>query len=226
MTRHPPYLQPLSSQLLLRAYSLGIFPMAKTRLSRDIYWVEPPMRGVLPLNKFHISRKLMKILQKNFYYVTCNQVFSEVIERCADSKIGRIDTWINQEIKNAVNELHSIGYAHSIETWRDEKLVGGLYGVAIGGAFFGESMFSSENNASKIALANLVARLRFSKFKLLDIQFVTQHLLSFGAIEITSDEYLTKLNHALKASLSFPREISQTNINTELDLLYQASRSL
>jgi leucyl/phenylalanyl-tRNA--protein transferase len=187
----------LDPDLLLRAYSVGVFPMASTRDAADVFWVEPKKRGVLPLDRFHLSRSLAKTVRSDRYTVTVDKDFSGVVAHCAEATARRPDTWINPEIELAYAELHRRGYAHSVETWQGDQLVGGLYGVRLGAAFFGESMFSRARDASKVALAHLVARLRVGGFKLLDCQFLTDHLASLGTIEVARDVYVALLDRAL-----------------------------
>ena len=187
----------LDPDLLLRAYSVGVFPMASTRDAADVFWVEPKKRGVLPLDGFHLSRSLAKTLRAERFTVTVDTVFGEVVSRCAEATPGRPDTWINPDIEAAYAELHRRGYAHSVETWFEGALVGGLYGVRLGAAFFGESMFSRVADASKVALAHLVARLRAGGFRLLDCQFLTDHLASLGTIEVGREDYVALLDEAL-----------------------------
>lgn len=183
----------LTPDLLLRAYRAGVFPMADSQDDPEVYWVEPRWRGVLPLDALHVSRSLKKTLKQEPYRITLNQDFSGVLDGCAD----RDTTWINREIRLAYEDLHALGHAHSMEAWAGDDLVGGLYGVAIGGAFFGESMFSRRRDASKIALVYLVSRLRAGGFRLLDTQFVTPHLESLGAVEVPRDTYRRMLNAAV-----------------------------
>ncbi len=186
----------LDPDLLLRAYAIGIFPMSDSRQASELYWVEPRRRAILPLDRFQLSRSLRKTLRSDRFTVTRDQAFAEVVRRCAD----REDTWINAEIEASYNLLHRNGHAHSIEVWsaRDRaELVGGLYGVKLGGAFFGESMFSIARDSSKVALAWLVARLIVGGFRLLDCQFMTEHLKSLGAIEIEQKAYLQLLSAAV-----------------------------
>ncbi len=187
----------LDPDLLLRAYSVGVFPMASTRDAADVFWVEPKKRGVLPLDGFHLSRSLAKTLRAESFTVTVDTAFGEVVSRCAEATPDRLDTWINPDIEAAYAELHRRGYAHSVETWADGVLVGGLYGVRLGAAFFGESMFSRVADASKVALAHLVARLRVGGFRLLDCQFLTDHLASLGTIEVGREDYVALLDDAL-----------------------------
>jgi leucyl/phenylalanyl-tRNA--protein transferase len=190
-------MRPLDTNLLLRAYAAGIFPMADSRRARDVYWVEPAMRGILPLDGFHLSRSLAKIVRSDRFAVTADRAFARVIGACAETRIGAQGTWINAQIEQACNELHLRGHAHSIECWQDDSLVGGHYGVSLGGAFFGESMFSRARDASKVALAHLVARLKVGRYRLLDCQFLTDHLASLGAIEVPRDTYVGLLGDAL-----------------------------
>lgn len=187
----------LDPDLLLRAYSVGVFPMAESRAAPEIFWVEPKKRGVLPLEDFRLSRSLAKVIRSDRFTVTADKAFAAVVSACAETTDDRPDTWINPQIEAAYAELHRRGYAHSVESWRDGRLVGGLYGVRLGAAFFGESMFSRESNASKVALAHLVARLRVGGFQLLDCQFITDHLASMGAVEIGRDRYVGLLDAAL-----------------------------
>lgn len=190
-------MRPLDTNLLLRAYAAGIFPMADSRRAREVYWVEPAARGILPLEQFHLSRSLAKVIRSDRFTVTADRAFAQVISACAQTRTGAQGTWINAQIEQACNELHLRGHAHSIECWRDRDLVGGLYGVSLGGAFFGESMFSRARDASKVALAHLVARLRVGRYRLLDCQFLTEHLASLGAIEVPRDAYVGLLGEAL-----------------------------
>ncbi|WP_174273724.1 leucyl/phenylalanyl-tRNA--protein transferase [Sphingomonas bacterium] len=187
----------LDPDLLLRAYSVGVFPMANSREAADVFWVEPKKRGVLPLDGFHLSRSLAKTLRSGRFGFTADAAFEQVVRLCAEPTPGRPDTWINPDIQRAYAELHGRGYAHSIETWEGDRLVGGLYGVRLGAAFFGESMFSRVRDASKVALAHLVARLKVGGFRLLDCQFQTDHLASLGAVEIDRADYVVLLDEAL-----------------------------
>lgn len=187
----------LDPDLLLRAYSIGVFPMADSRVARDIFWVEPKKRGVLPLDGFRMSHSLGKTIRSDRFTVTADRAFRQVVDGCAQPTPSRPDTWINPQIERAYAELHLRGHAHSIETWHEGRLVGGLYGVKLGAAFFGESMFSRMSDASKVALAWLVARLKVGGFRLLDCQFITEHLASLGAIEIGREAYVSLLDEAL-----------------------------
>lgn len=183
----------LDPDLLLRAYSIGVFPMSDGRDAQDLYWVEPRQRAIIPLDRFHLSRSLRKTLRAGEFDVTRDTAFAEIIRLCA----ARQDTWINAEIEASYIRLHEAGRAHSIEVWQDGQLAGGLYGVRLGAAFFGESMISLRRDASKVALAWLVARLVVGNFQLLDCQFMTPHLKSMGAVEIDQQDYLALLASAL-----------------------------
>lgn len=182
---------------LLRAYAMGVFPMSDDRAAHDVFWVEPKKRAVMPLTGFHLSRTLSKTIRQETFSVTANRAFPDVLKLCAQSAPDRPTTWINQPIEQSYIHLHALGFGHSVECWRDGELVGGLYGVALGRAFFGESMFSRATDASKVALAWLVARLRFAEFALLDCQFMTGHLRSLGALEITQRAYRSLLSAAV-----------------------------
>jgi leucyl/phenylalanyl-tRNA---protein transferase len=196
----------LTPDLLLRAYAAGIFPMAEDATEHEVFWVDPDQRGVLPLDGFHLPRRLRRILRQDAFEVRCDSAFGEVMRGCAEPRPERPKTWINDEIVRLYTGLFELGFAHSVECWRDGTLVGGLYGVALGGAFFGESMFSRVSDASKIALAQLVARLKRGRFRLLDTQFVTAHLERFGAIEIPRRQYHRELAAALEVDAYFPVE--------------------
>ncbi|WP_171240006.1 leucyl/phenylalanyl-tRNA--protein transferase [Ruegeria sp. HKCCA5491] len=195
----------LSPELLLHGYSIGIFPMAEHRDDPDLFWVDPKFRGIIPLNGFHISRSLARRIRNCGFSVTINQNFSGVVDGCAD----RADTWINAELRNLYQRLHQSGHAHSLEIWDGQALVGGVYGVTLGAAFFGESMFSRRTDASKIALAYLVDRLRRTGFQLFDTQFLTAHLASLGAIEVPRAQYRQALEEAIEASADFTAELDQ-----------------
>lgn len=184
----------VTPELLLQAYRAGVFPMAEHRDDPELFWVDPRKRGVFPLDRFHISRSLAKTLRRDAYRVTRNTRFAEVIDACAD----RSETWINRDIRLLYEELHRRGDAHSLEVWMNDRLVGGIYGVTVGAAFCGESMFSRERDASKIALAWLVDLLRRTGFVLFDTQFITHHLASLGAIEISRADYRAQLAQALR----------------------------
>ena len=193
----------ITPEMLLRAYSIGIFPMAEARDDPNLYWIDPEKRGILPLENFHVPRSLKRTLKRAPFDVTIDRDFEAVLAGCAAPAPGRRQTWINDTIFDLCRKLHVMGYAHSVETWLDGELVGGLYGVALGGAFFGESMFSRETDASKVALVHLVARLKRGGFALLDTQFVTRHLMQFGAIEVEREEYRRRLKSAIKLQAKF-----------------------
>ncbi len=192
---HP--IPPLDPQLVLGAYAVGVFPMADGREAEDVYWIEPTERAILPLDGFHLSHSLRKTLVSDRFEVTANHAFPQILKLCAQSVANRPDTWINAPIERVTNELHAMGFAHSIEVWDGDRLAGGLYGIALGRAFFGESMVSRARDASKVAMAWLVARLRVGGFTLLDCQFLTDHLASLGAVEISRADYLVALSAAI-----------------------------
>ncbi len=183
----------LDPRLLLQGYASGIFPMADSRAATELFWVEPRQRAIIPLDRFHLSRSLKRTLRSGPFHVTHDRDFAGVIAACAD----REETWINAELEQAMLALHGSGHAHSIEVWHDHVMVGGLYGVRLGRAFFGESMFSRETDASKVALAWLVARLKVGNFSLLDCQFMTDHLASLGAVTVPRETYVALLSAAL-----------------------------
>ena len=194
MSRNDPFTIP--SELLLKAYRAGIFPMADSRDDPEVFWVEPKMRAILPLDGFHMSKSLARTFRRGHFTVTCNAAFEAVIDACAAPRPGAEDSWISMRIRESYIGLHEHGHAHSIECWHDGRLVGGLYGVGFARVFCGESMFSRETDASKVALAWLVASLRKVGAELLDCQFTTTHLASLGAVEIPQSQYLKLLSHA------------------------------
>jgi len=200
----------LTPELLLNAYAVGIFPMAESREQRELYWIDPDRRGVMPLDEFHLPKRLRRTLKQHPFEIRIDQAFAEVVAECAQPGPGRSDTWINGEIQSLYQALFARGHAHSVESWMDGELIGGLYGVALGGAFFGESMFSRETDASKVALAYLVAGLREGGYALLDTQFVTTHLKRFGAIEISRSDYRRQLEAAIRLPARFPEAIDDT----------------
>ncbi len=187
----------IDPMLLLQAYAIGVFPMSDDRDAQEVYWVEPKKRAILPLDGFHLSHSLAKTIRKERFRVTANRDFPGIVALCAQAAADRPTTWINGAIEQAYRHLHEIGFAHSIECWVGDELVGGLYGVALGRAFFGESMVSRRTDASKVAIAWLVARLRAGGFTLLDCQFMTEHLRSLGAVEIGQAYYLQLLDRAV-----------------------------
>lgn len=206
----------LTPDILLRAYAIGIFPMAEGREHRELHWIDPEQRGVLPLDAFHVPRKLRRRIRRGDFEVTCDRAFAKVIECCAEPADNRPDTWINPAIQNLYSELHGMGFAHSIECWQDGKLVGGLYGVSLGAAFFGESMFSRVADASKVALTHLVLRLRKGGYRLLDTQFVTAHLERFGVVEIPRQEYRSALARAITSQARFTAGVTPAEVEAFL----------
>ncbi len=213
----------LTPELLLRAYTVGVFPMAESRDATSISWIDPRNRGILPLDTLHISKSLRKTIRKGAFEVRCNSDFAGVIAECGKRTPERGETWINPQIEQAVIELHRMGYAHSVETWVDGRLAGGLYGVALGGVFFGESMFSRVTDSSKVALIHLCARLRIGRFKLLDTQFVTDHLKTFGAIEIPARDFLKRLEAALAVHCLFPAYIDNDTLHAEFERMFSGA---
>lgn len=193
----------LTPDMLLGAYAHGIFPMAESAESPDLFWVDPELRGIIPLDGLHISKSLRKTLKKKDYEVRLDHDFDLVISLCAAPMRGREETWINPEIKALYGALFERGFCHTLEIWRNEQIIGGLYGIAMGGAFFGESMFHRATNGSKIALVELVNHLNQQGFMLLDTQFTTPHLESLGAIEITREQYHARLAAALQRRADF-----------------------
>jgi leucyl/phenylalanyl-tRNA---protein transferase len=193
----------ITPEMLLRAYAAGVFPMADSQENPEIFWVDPLDRGILPLDKFHISRTLKRNIRHETFQIRTNFDFFSVLKGCAD----RNETWINDSIFQLYLSLHEMGFAHSMEVWQEDTLVGGVYGVALGGAFFGESMFSRRKDASKIALAYLVDRLRVGGFTLFDTQFITPHLASLGAVEISRAHYRELLEQALLVNADFNRQV-------------------
>lgn len=199
-SRHPG----VTPEILLRAYSIGLFPMAESADDPEVFWVEPEIRGILPLDSFHVSKSLAKTIRQEPFDIRFNTDFDGVIAACAEQTSGRPSTWINKTIRSLYSTLHHIGHAHSVEAWEGDRLVGGLYGVSLGSAFFGESMFSRRTDASKICLVYLVERLRQRGFTLLDTQFTTEHLKTFGAIDMPKDDYAKVLEKAMESpNLSF-----------------------
>lgn len=193
----------ITPQVLLKAYACGIFPMAESANDPGLFWVEPELRGIIPLDEFHVPRRLARTIRQNVFDVRVDTAFENVLRRCAEDAPDRKQTWINGRIAQLYTELHRMGHCHSIECWQNDALVGGLYGVRLGGAFFGESMFSRARDASKVALAHLVDRMKAGGFELLDTQFNTQHLSQFGAIEIPKSSYEFLLDAALSVDADF-----------------------
>ena len=203
---------PLTADQILRAYALGVFPMARQHDDPKLYWVDPEKRGILPLNGFHLSRSMRKVLRRETFQLRVDTAFDQVLALCAESTARRPETWINAEIVRLFTDLHHAGLAHSIESWQDGKLVGGLYGLGLGSAFFGESMFSRTTDASKVALAYLVALMRKGGYTLLDTQFVTDHLAQFGAVEVPRRDYLRMLAQALDKPASLPGHLAPDEV--------------
>ncbi|TCA38429.1 leucyl/phenylalanyl-tRNA--protein transferase [Rhizobium leguminosarum bv. viciae] len=189
----------ITPDILLRAYSIGLFPMAESADDPEIFWVEPELRGVLPLDHFHVSKSLAKAVRKKPFEIRFDHAFDEVIAACAEETSGRPSTWINKTIRSLYSTLFDMGHAHTVEAWEGDELVGGLYGVSLGSAFFGESMFSRRTDASKICLVHLVDRLRERGFTLLDTQFTTEHLKTFGAIDVSKADYALMLSAAMES---------------------------
>ncbi|HEX3756121.1 MAG TPA: leucyl/phenylalanyl-tRNA--protein transferase [Rhizomicrobium sp.] len=195
---------PLTPQLLLAAYARGLFPMAERRDAAELYWLSPEKRGIIPLDSFHVPHRLARTVRSGRFAVTADHAFDAVMRACATPAEGREESWINEEILRLYAALFIGGHAHSVECWRDGALAGGLYGVRLGAAFFGESMFSHERDASKVALVHLVDGLKRGGFRLLDTQFLTAHLARFGAVEIGRGRYLELLAEALSAQAGWP----------------------
>lgn len=211
--------QKLTPALLLNAYAGGVFPMAQSAEDPELYWFDPPLRGVIPLQSFHVPKNLRKRVRRGGFEVTVDQAFEDVLMLCA----ARPETWINEQIHQLYTALFASGFCHSVEVWMEGELVGGLYGVALGGAFFGESMFSTRADASKIALVYLMARLKHGGFSLLDTQFVTDHLRRFGAHEIPRAEFHIALRRALRRSADFERLTADLPPQEVLQLSTQTS---
>jgi leucyl/phenylalanyl-tRNA--protein transferase len=215
MASHSDITIEITPQVLLKAYSCGIFPMAESADDPALYWIEPQARGILPLDAVHVPRRLAKSIRQGEFEVRINSDFGAVIDGCAASKAGRRSTWINARIRSLYGALFEQGHCHTVETWQNGRMVGGLYGVALGGAFFGESMFSTARDASKVALVYLCARLTCGQFSLLDTQFVTDHLRQFGTVEVERQEFHRLLEPALARKADFlalPPDVPPTEI--------------
>ncbi len=195
----------ITPEVLLKAYACGIFPMAEAADDPALYWIEPERRGILPLDRLHVPTRLGRTIRQAVFEVRVDNDFDAVIRGCGAARPGRQTTWINEKIQVLCRSLFAMGYCHTVETWREGQLVGGLYGVSLGGVFFGESMFSTERDASKVALTYLAARLIHGGYRLLDCQFVTEHLRQFGTIEINRAEFHVLLENALEATADFQR---------------------
>lgn len=194
----------LTPDILVRAYAAGVFPMAESADDPELFWVDPRRRGILPLDAFHVPRRLSRVVRRQIFEIRCDSAFEDVIRACAEASEKRPNTWINDEIVRLYEALFARGAAHTVECWRGDRLAGGLYGVSLGAVFFGESMFSRESDASKVALVHLVARLRLGGFRLLDTQFLTPHLARFGGIEISRRHYHRLLAAGLSYRAVFP----------------------
>lgn len=213
----------ITPETLLRAYAAGVFPMAESAEDEGFFWVEPERRGIIPLDAFHVSKSLAKTIRSDRFEIRVDTAFDAVIAACAAPGRGRETTWISGRIRDLYGRLFEMGYCHTVEAWREERLVGGLYGLAIGGAFFGESMFAHERDASKVALAHLAARLKTGGFTLLDTQFTTEHLISMGAVEIARSTYKKRLAKALKTPADFYRAPGGGTLVSVLQALSQTS---
>jgi leucyl/phenylalanyl-tRNA--protein transferase len=215
----------ITPQVLLKAYSVGVFPMAESADDPALYWIEPEERGILPLDGFHISHSLRKSVRRQNFEIRIDTAFEAVIQACAEKTSDRDVTWINARILRLYTQLHKMGCGHSVECWQDGRLVGGLYGLRLGAAFFGESMFSRQTDASKVALVHLVARLKAGGFQLLDAQFVNAHLEQFGCFSLKKPEYRALLDAALDAEGDFGRFQDDRNAEAVLALAQSGTQS-
>jgi leucyl/phenylalanyl-tRNA--protein transferase len=213
----------ITPEVLLKAYAIGVFPMAESADDPGLFWVEPEVRGVLPLDAFHVSRRLARTVRQTPFEIRVDSDFPGVIAGCAESVGTRPKTWINARIRQLYGRLFELGHCHTVEAWKDGELVGGLYGLALGGAFFGESMFTRATDASKVALVHLVARLRAGGFTLLDTQFITEHLRRFGAVEIPRAKYQDLLSRAVAGEADFQRLAGGATSDVVLQLVSQTS---
>lgn len=215
----------ITPQVLLKAYACGIFPMAESADDSALYWIEPERRGILPLDRIHVSKRLARTVRQAPFEIRVDSDFDAVIDGCAAPRVGRQSTWINSRIRSLYGELFEMGHCHTVEAWRDGRLVGGLYGVHLGGAFFGESMFSRVRDASKVALVHLAARLKYGGFSLLDTQFVTDHLMRFGATEVTRETFQRLLEEALLDRAEFSALPVDCSPASALQLVSQTSKT-
>jgi leucyl/phenylalanyl-tRNA--protein transferase len=215
----------ITPQVLLKAYACGIFPMAESAQDSALYWIEPERRGILPLDSIHVPRRLARTIRQDRFEIRIDSDFEAVIDGCAEAQSGRQSTWINKRIRNLYGELFDLGHCHTVETWQDGKLMGGLYGVRLSGAFFGESMFSRQSDASKVALIYLAARLKCGGFSLLDTQFLTDHLVKFGAVEVTREKFQRLLDDALLGAGEFSRLPAACSGSGVLQLVSQTSNT-
>nr|WP_319382356.1 leucyl/phenylalanyl-tRNA--protein transferase [uncultured Roseibium sp.] len=209
----------ITPQVLLKAYACGLFPMAESADDPGLFWLEPEQRGILPFDAFHLPRRLRRTIRNDVFEIRVSTDFQRVIDGCAEPMPGRQKTWINREIRRLYGELFDMGYCHTVEAWQEGNLVGGLYGVSLNGAFFGESMFTFRTDASKVCLAHLVARLFVGGYSLLDTQFVTDHLSKFGTLEVSQADYNERLSEALKLETDFYALPSSANGQDVLSIL-------
>ena len=223
MTGRNDILLEITPQVLLKAYAVGIFPMAESAEDPGLYWIEPEMRGILPLDRFHLPKRLRRTVAQGIYEVRIDHDFDAVIAGCAAPGAGRAKTWINERIRRLYGDLFALGHCHTVETYLHGRLAGGLYGIQLGAAFFGESMFSRERDASKVALVHLVARLRAGGFRLLDTQFTTKHLKQFGAIDIDRRHYHRLLEQAIADEADFYRSGGGATLDVLLQSVSQTS---
>lgn len=223
MTGRNDILLEITPQVLLKAYAVGIFPMAESADDPGLYWIEPESRGIMPLDRFHVPRRLKRTVAQGDFEIRIDHDFDAVIAGCAAPAEGRVKTWINDRIRQLYGELFTLGHCHTVEAYEDGRLVGGLYGIALGAAFFGESMFSRERDASKVALVHLVARLRVGGFKLLDTQFTTRHLKQFGAIDVDRRHYHRLLERAIAGEADFYRLPGGATLEEVLQSVSQTS---
>lgn len=212
----------ITPELLLQAYRIGVFPMGERRDDPKLYWLDPRLRAVLPLDSFHLPQRLRRTVRSGRFAVTADTAFADVVRACAEPRPGHPESWINEPIVELYTELHRRGHAHSVECRVDGELVGGLYGVAVGAAFFGESMFSRARDSSKVALVHLVARLIAGGFRLLDCQFMTEHLRGFGAVEIPRERFRALLAEAIDRPATFQRELGGSD---PCDLVQASTRT-
>jgi leucyl/phenylalanyl-tRNA--protein transferase len=215
----------ITPQVLLKAYACGIFPMAESAEDNALYWIEPERRGILPLENVHIPRRLARTVRASNFEIRIDSNYAGVIEGCASSRPGRASTWINSRIRRLYSELFELGYCHTVEAWQGDRLVGGLYGIHLGRAFFGESMFSYERDASKVALVHLIARLKHGGFNLLDTQFITDHLLRFGATEVSREKFQSLLEESLQGNAEFESLPADYPAESILQLVSQMSKT-
>jgi len=213
----------ITPEVLLKAYACGIFPMAESAEDLALYWIEPERRGVIPLDRFHVPSRLARTVRSDRFTVAVDRDFDGVVEGCSQPMPGRTRTWINTRIRNLYRKLYERGDCHTVEVYEDDELVGGLYGVSLGRAFFGESMFHRARDASKVALVHLVARLRLGGYTLLDTQFITTHLARFGAVEIPRDEYHRLLAEAVEIRARFPASPDPAALWAEIEAMRKES---